>query len=79
MSNPLGIPQHGAKRITRGAARQAVCVLMAFAASLAALLTSPVAHAGAAIVTITSVRAAQAANDQFLGEQAPVLVTLPDN
>jgi len=79
MSNPLGIPQHGAKRITRGAARQAVCVLMAFAASLAALLTSPVAHAGAAIVTITSVRAAQAANDQFLGEQAPVLVTLPDD
>jgi len=79
MSNPLGIPQHGAKRITRGAARQAVCVLMALAASLAALLTSPVAHAGAAIVTITSVRAAQAANDQFLGEQAPVLVTLPDD
>ncbi|HKW83357.1 MAG TPA: ATP-binding protein [Burkholderiaceae bacterium] len=79
MSNPLGMLQHGAKRIARGAARRAVGVLLAFAASLAALLTTPAAHAGAAIATITSAQAAQAANDQFLGEQAPVPVTLPDD
>jgi len=84
MSNPSGIQQygeqHGATRAPRGAARRAMAMLLAFViAALAALLATPAAHAGAAIVTITSVQAAQASNDQFLGEQAPTPLTLPDD
>jgi len=80
MSNSPGTLQHGATRTSRGAARQAVAVLLALvAATLAALLATPAAHAAAAVITITSAQAAQAANDQFLGEQAPVPVTLPDD
>jgi signal transduction histidine kinase len=80
MSNSPGTLQHGATRTSRGAARRAAAVLLALmAATLAALLATPAAHAAAAVITITSAQAAQAANDQFLGEQAPVPVTLPDD
>lgn len=73
MSNTPGLPQHSATRTSRGAARRAVAVLLAFAA----LLTIPVARAGT--VTISRAQAAQAANDQFLSEQAPTPITLPDD
>ena len=73
MSNTPGLPQHSATRTSRGAARRAVAVLLAFAA----LLTIPVARAGT--VTISRAQAAQAANDQFLTEQAPTPIRLPDD
>ena len=80
MSNPPDLLQPGATRISRGAAGRTIAILLALVvASLAALLASPAAHAGAAIVTITSAQASQAATDQFLGEQAPMPVTLPDD
>ena len=80
MSNPPGMLQQGAPRTLRGAARRTVAALLAFAAaSIAALLAAPTAHAAAAVITITSAQAAQASNDQFLGEQAPVPITLPDD
>jgi two-component system sensor histidine kinase UhpB len=80
MSTPRpGTLQHDATRI----ARRATCSWLAAALALLAisvlLLSAPAAHAGAAIVTLTSAQAAQTTNDHLLTELPPTIVDLPDD